>query len=205
MVLLVSALPESAASGRGFTGSDVRADPGLCRLAQDHARRYPMAGTQDLYKFAHQAAFGAGHAVPDAEQARDWLMREIEDLPAGVPGTSSPPLLEPLLPDGSLVRVHLRPWIEAGGDPDVLLAAFVRTANTYSGSEAILLVYWECFRDLSRGGLLPSDTGQLDLYIREQQEQGWPARHHSAVFESEYAPAYRVVAREYLPTLEAIE
>lgn len=205
LAFLIWALPWSAALDVQTNGADPVPDPGMCRLAEDHVRRYPRAGAQDLYKFAHQAAFGAGHAVPDARQARDWLVSEIEALSPGDSQTPDPPLFEPLLPDGSLVRVHLRPWLEAGHDSELLLAAFVRTANTYKGSQAILMVYWECFRGLARDGMLAADAGQLDLYVRKQQEDGWPPRHHSAVFESEYAPAYRVVAREHLPTLEATD
>ncbi len=198
LAFVIWTLPGAAVSYSSPGSLETGGDPELCRLAEEQVRRYPRARVVDLYKFAHQAAFGAGHAVPDARHARDWLMREIENLPPADPETPSPLLLEPLLPDGSLVRVHLRPWVDAGRDPEALLSAFVRTANTYKGSYSVLVTYWECFRDLARDGMLTSDVDQLDLFMRAREGEGWPPHHHSTAFESEYEPAYRVVWSEFL-------
>jgi hypothetical protein len=151
----------------------------------------------DLYKFAHQAAFGPAHAIPDPERAREWMAREVATL-EDVPGGPQQRMFESLLPDNSLVRVHLRPWLEAGRDAEELLFAFVHTANNYQGSPETLEAYWACFRELAGAGVLPLEVDALDAYLSQRESEGWPAVHHSEAFEAAYAPAYRVVWKDYL-------
>jgi hypothetical protein len=152
----------------------------------------------DLYKFSHQAAFGPAHAIPDPERAREWMAREVAALEAAATGEPGHRMFEPLLPDSSLVRVHLRPWIQAGLDAEDLLSAFVHTANNYQGSPETLEAYWACFRELAGAGVLPLEVDALDAYLSQRESEGWPAVHHSEAFEAAYAPAYRVVWTDYL-------
>jgi len=84
---------------------------------------------QDVYKLLHQAAMGSEHAVSNPESARGWLIRELAEMGEGVPE----PLIDPISPDDEIVRVHMRPYVAAGYDPDLLLDAFIRTANEYRG------------------------------------------------------------------------
>jgi hypothetical protein len=176
-------------------------DPGLCLTAEDHVRRHPDAQVADLYKFAHHAAFGPGHAISNPEQARHRLEAEFASVSQSAFAKPSEPLLEPLLPDGSLVRVHLRPWVEAGLDPELLLSAFVHTANTHRGSSEILKDYWRCFEQLTDARVLHLRPDALAAFLDERESEGWPPYHHSDTFEASYAPAYRVVSRSYLPEL----
>jgi len=107
-----------------------------CLLA-DHLTRYPKMEARDVYKLLFQAVLGAEHAVRDEAAARDWLYREQREMGGG----PSEPVLDPLSPDGRLVRVHLRPYLAAGGDPEALLRAFVRTANEWRGAPETLRTY----------------------------------------------------------------
>ena len=79
-------------------------------ILHSHHERYPEMGIQDVYKLAHQAALGPGHAVGNPAGARDYLERELDDMGAG----PVEPLFDPISADGELVRVHLRPYLEAG-------------------------------------------------------------------------------------------
>jgi hypothetical protein len=161
----------------------------------DQARRYPRWALEDLYKLVHQAAMGSEHAVTDEARARDWLVREFADLGSG----PDEPLLDPISADGLIVRVHLRPFARLALDPELLLAVFVRTAREFRGStERIEESFSEAAR-LAREELIAFDEADVDGFFARMKAAGFPTVRHSAVFRAEYYPAYRVVARAFLP------
>jgi hypothetical protein len=165
-------------------------------ILRAHQKRYPEMGVQDLYKLAYQAALGPEHAVVDIPGAHDYLQRELESMGAGPPE----PLLDPISGDGELVRVHLRPYMESGGDPGVLLDAFMRTANEYHGSTMDLETYWQAARQTGLWSL-----SAMDEFFTEMKTEGYSPVHHSEVYRRLYQPAYRVILRKLLryPGVEA--
>lgn len=161
-------------------------------LLLEHARRYPLWECTDLYKLLHQSALGPEHAVTDEARARAWLERELSELDRTNPPDE--PLLDPLNPDGTLVRVHLRPWLAQNHDSEALLQAFVRTANTWELKREQLSENFKLAQEL-----VLFDMKNLTAFFREREAQGFPAVHHSEAFRQHYHPAYRVVARALLP------
>ena len=143
----------------------------------------------DAYKLLHQATLGSEHAIPSRAMAAQWLTREITTLPEG----PAEPLVDTLGADGHFVRIHLRPFLAAGGNPDSLLAVFVRTAQVGARDTAQL----GCALDAVRQLVANHETGwaadSVDQLFREAAATGYPAMHHSAAFEAAYHPAYRVV------------
>ena len=166
----------------------------VCILA-DHARRYPGLEVADLYKLLHQAAMGSEHAVSDKEAVRAWLEREMAAMGPG----PEEPLVDPIAPHGEIVRVHLRPFLAAGHDPEELLDAFLRTADAYRGSIARLRRYWETAEEMARQGRLPLAHNEICEFGERMARQGFPAIHHSEIYQRVYRPAYRVLARPFLP------
>jgi hypothetical protein len=158
--------------------------------------RHPFSEIEDLYKLSHQAALGSEHAVTDVRSARDWLMRELVAL-AGDPVE---PLVEPISADGRTVRLHLRPFRAARGDPEKLLLAFVRTASEYKGSVDELRRCWASIVELSAQGEIPFHPEDLRPFFDRMAAAGFPAIHHSAQYKAAYQPSYRVVAAEFLPS-----
>jgi hypothetical protein len=165
----------------------------LRRILADQVARRPRLEIQDLYKFIFQAALGSEHAVRDAAAVRDWLERELREMGAG----PEEPAVEPLSPDGRIVRVNLRPYIAAGGDPQALLEAFIHTANAHRGTSAELRRYWETAEQMAKEGQLPFGADELRAFIARMEALGLPAVHHSKAYELAYRPAYRVIAREF--------
>jgi len=165
-------------------------------LARQMAR-YPRLAIQDLYKLIYQAALGAEHAVPDVAAAQDWLERELRQLGAGPPE----PIVDVISPDGCLVRVHLRPYVAAGGDPGALLTAFVRTAKEHGGTGEQLRRYWSYAVRLAAMGGLPFNQTDLRSFWADVAAQGFPVVHHSAAYRAAYKPAYRVIRQEFLGDL----
>jgi hypothetical protein len=160
----------------------------------DHLRRYPQLAVQDLYKLIFQASMAAEHAVSDVSAARDSLAQELKTLVGGL----DEPLIDPISPDGRIVRIHLRPYLLSQGDPSALVLAFVRTAQQYHGSVAMLQRYWCEAEDLAAMGLLPFPTDKLRRVFTSMQTKGFPAVHHSADYREAYQPAYRVIIQAFL-------
>jgi hypothetical protein len=169
------------------------------RVLIEQISRYPLLQLQDLYKLIHQGALGSEHAVKDKESARIWLEQEWQNLQEGPPE----PTIDPIAPSGDIVRVNLRPYLESGGGPDSLLDAFVKTANEYCGSEEMLRQNWAYARRLAGEGQLPFNLKEMDKFLGEMEKKGFPAVHHSAVYEEAYRPAYRVVGAIYIPEILA--
>jgi hypothetical protein len=165
----------------------------------DHAWRYPGWMAADVYKLAHQAALGSEHAVTDDGGVRAWMERELATLGEG----KEEPLVDPISASGEVIRIHLRPYIKAGYSSEALLDAFIRTAREYSGSYERLQAYLgQAVQLAGHDGLnLPGENPAYELYelVRRMQKDGYPAVHHSEQFEALYHPAYRAIAREFLP------
>jgi hypothetical protein len=166
----------------------------LEEILADHLARYPRLQAVDVYKLLHQAALGNEHAVWDEAGARRALECEL----AGMGSGPAEPLIDPISPDGRLARLHLRPWVQAGGDPQALWQAFIRTAKEWQGSPALLDEYSQRATDLARRGQLPFAAEELEACFLERKAQGYPAVHHSETYRLLYRPAYRVVARDFL-------
>ena len=168
---------------------------GFAAIVLAHLARYPAMQLEDVYKLAHQACLGSEHAVRDRAQAERWLERELARLGDG----PQEPTIDPVAPDGRIVRVHLRPFVAAGGDATDLLDAFVRTANGFRGSHELLRSSWATVEGLAADGSLPFSRPDARAFGRRMADAGFPAVHHSAAYGAAYRPAYRVVARAFLP------
>jgi len=165
----------------------------LQSILRDHARRYPRWNEFDLYKLLHQAERGSEHTLTDGRAASQWLERELAHLGPG----PIEPLIDPIRADGQLVRVHLRPWLERGLDPATLLEAFLQTARRWQASSTGLEAALHSAESLAEELGLPAEA--VVKCTARMKPLGFPAVHHSRIFEAEYRPAYRVVAVSFLP------
>jgi hypothetical protein len=164
------------------------------RIVAIQIRRYPRLEIQDLYKLILQAARGSEHVVSDLTAARRWLAHELLDLADG----PEEPIVDPISPDGSVVRLNLRPYLAARGDLTGLLEAFVRTAREYRGTDVTLYRYWRFAEHMATAGLLPFACEALRKFFIGMQADGFPAVHHSDTYAKTYHPAYRVVVHRFL-------
>ena len=159
-------------------------------VLRSHLSRYPALQLQDLYKLLHQGALGSEHAVSDPESARKWLTREM----AGMGDGPAEPLVDSISADGGIARIHLRPYLAAGLDPELLLSAFLRTAQEYHGDVRLIETGWRI-----AVGMTDFPAQEADEFIRSMKEKSHPAVHHSPEYEDLYRPAYRVVATAFCP------
>jgi hypothetical protein len=164
------------------------------QIIQEQLSRHPLMQERDIYKLLHQAAMGSEHSVNDETSARLWLLEEI----AQIGNSPADPLWEEISPDGQVLRVNLRPFLEKGFDPESLLQAFLRTANEYQRDEQRLRCYSGWTQELIYEGMIPLLLSGFSEFIEEMRQLGFPAVHHSLVYEQTYRPAYRVVVRNFL-------
>lgn len=157
-------------------------------ILASHFARYPAMALADLYKLIHQAALGSHHAVHNGRTARERLTRELTRLGEG----PDEPLLDLISEETNIVRVHLRPYLASGNDPERLLEAFLRTANEFRGEPQTLERYWQAAARLGR--FPPAD---METFIQTMRARNYPAIHHSAEYTRLYRPAYRIVWRGF--------
>jgi hypothetical protein len=153
--------------------------------------RYPLMKLEDLYKLVFQAAMGSEHAVQNLKAVEAYLLRELETMGSG----PDEPLIDPISPNGDMVRVHLRPYIRSGADPSKLLEAFIMTSEHHHGSTDDLTRWWGYAVQLMREGTLPFLQNQAQTFLLDMKAQDFPAVHHSQSYLERYKPAYRVVLR----------
>jgi hypothetical protein len=164
------------------------------QIVVSHFNRTPSMKVQDVYKLLHQAAMGSEHAVSDEQAAGEWLEQEMKEMGDG----PDDPLLDPISPDGQILRVHLRSFLSAGKNPLTLLKAFIRTGNEWHGSLGKLEEYGNTVIQLARSGAISIPPGETESFLSKMQADGYPAVHHSSDYQRLYRPAYRVVARQFL-------
>jgi len=149
---------------------------------------------QDGYKLLVQATLGAEHAAPSEAAALAWMEREVATLEPA----PDEPMVESITPDGSLVRVNLRPFLARGGDWRALARAFAATGRRKFGTREDLAARWEMVVTLAQDGRLPFAAAAAREFGRAMAEKGFPAVHHSKRYAAAYRPAYRVIAKELL-------
>lgn len=193
--ILVALVPLLLLAGTGAGAPIPSSGPDFRPVLLRHAAGHPKLQVQDCYKLLFQACLGAEHAVQDEAGARRWLEEEIAGLP---PGPDEPPV-EPVSPDGSLVRVHLRPFVARRGDAGALARAFFLTARARFGTRQDLAAAWPQVVRLAAAGQLPFTAAEAEEFGRRMAAASYPAVRHTETFRREHAPAYRVIAREFLP------
>ena len=165
------------------------------QIIHSHIDRYPLSQAEDLYKLCHQASLGSEHAVTDSAAAREWLLRELTEL-----GDPTPePFFDEISADGAILRVHLRPYVVSGRDPEMLLEAFIQTGRNFKGSTSRLHRYMAAVVKMAQNTEIPVKAEEVKPLFDEMKAAGCPPIHHSPTYVQAYNPHYRVIARQFLP------
>lgn len=168
----------------------------LEQVLEWHLRHYPLLGPADVYKLLHQGVYGPSHIVAGREAARDGLAHEL----AGLEPRPGLPEMEPLDPEGRLVRVNLAPLLDEDFVPERLAEALVATAAEVHG-DAILMRQRLAVAVAWAEGVVPHLAAPVAELAASAEGAGFPARHHTEVFLRNYRPAYRVVLARLWPEL----
>jgi len=153
---------------------------------------YPESRLLDIYKSCFQNYMGAEHLVTDSERVKAYLHQELET-------TSLDDLLpwyyEPCGIDSNYYRVSIRAIKEDIISEELLLDAFVRSANSDERPSV------ESWRDRWHVIIGTIDKMHLDLPHHEEDKQyidsilsvGKYAISHSPEYRETYHPHYRIV------------
>ncbi len=171
--------------------SDVKLRP----VVETQWTRYPEMQVQDWYKLLHQASMGNRHLGVEDSLIYNYLIGEMDRIEA----SASEPLIEYISPDSMTVRLNLRPYKAGGGDPAALFSAMQSTWDTVEPSTELLAAYWNDLLVLSKADRLKPSADVFAGFFSEKSKEGFPAVHHSQIYNEAYKPAYRVLLREYIP------
>lgn len=161
-----------------------------------HCHAYPSLTPTDLVKFLYQSTFGCEHLVADEEDAIARIAAEAQDLAPRNCTTDA--TVEPL--DGAYARVHLS-ILAHGLSARTLGRLFLLSAKLPKEDETALERRLAVASELAADGLLPFTSQALEETLATWRAQGYPAWHHSEAFRAVYHPAYRVIAKQYVPYL----
>ena len=169
-------------------------------LLKEHFQRYPLLQPQDVLKFLHQSTFGCGHLIASPTAAAAYICQEMEQC------AESMAAIENM--DGDFCRVHLSYTKKLGVSADTLAKLLAFSAQDPCGDKESIETRLNVALSMAKNGEFPFSYEELQQEIAAWRSAGFPARHHSEAFRDAYAPAYRVIKKEYaqwLPLLAKIE
>ena len=154
---------------------------------------YPKSHLLDIYKSCFQDYMGAEHLVSDRERAKAYLdeelnTTEIESLPQWY--------YEPCGTKGRYIRVSLRTVKEGLITEDMLLDAFIRSANAKRPSVKSWRRKWhKIIGTIDKMNLNLPDYDREKQFIDSILSVGKYAISHSSDYREAYHPHYRIVER----------
>lgn len=167
---------------------------------------YPQSRLLDIYKSCFQDYMGAEHLVSDKDRVKAYLDEELNTTTLD---ELMPWYYEPCGIDGNYVRVSIRAVKEGIMTEDLLLDAFIRSANNPRRPTI------EVWRDRWHEIIGTIDEMHLNLpnYLEDKQfidsvlSKDKYAISHSPEYREAYHPHYRIVERgifeqEILPQLQ---
>ena len=157
-------------------------------------KTYPKSRLLDIYKSCFQDFMGAEHLVSDKQRVRAYLDEEIQTTNLD---DLMPWYYEPCGVNGQYVRVSIRAIKENLVPEDLLLDAFIRSANSDKRPSV------ESWRD--RWHMIIGTIDQMGLNFPHYQQDrefidniltiGKYAISHSSDYREAYRPHYRIVER----------
>lgn len=161
----------------------------LLSLLYAHLDTHPEAEIRDAVKFLYQACFGGGHMIPDPNVAYVYLCREAAALPKDRTAAETEDM-------GDYVRLDLSALSRIS--PKTMNSMFVDSAKEAPHDKSQFIEFLQAFTESEY-----FDKEKKITYLRHYSASGYPAVHHSDAYRAAYAPAYRVVRREYAQFLDA--
>ena len=163
-------------------------------FVQKQMETYPKSRLLDIYKSCFQYYMGAEHLVSDRLRVKAYLDEELQSTSLDSLMTW---LYEPCGVDGRYVRVSIRAIKEGLIKEDMLLDAFIRSANTPERPSV------ESWRDRWHVIIGTIEQMQLQLpnfdkdkqFIESILSAGKYAISHSPEYREAYHPHYRIVEK----------
>ena len=163
-------------------------------FVQKQMETYPKSRLLDIYKSCFQDYMGAEHLVSDRQRVKAYLDEELQSTSLDSLMTW---LYEPCGVDGRYVRVSIRAIKEGLIKEDMLLDAFIRSANT---SERPSVDSWRdrwhvIIGTIEQMQLLLPNYDEDKQFIESILSAGKYAISHSPECREAYHPHYRIVEK----------
>ena len=179
-IALIMSVAVSAQDVEGFVNRQMQA--------------YPKSRLLDIYKSCFQDYMGAEHLVSDRQRVKAYLDEELNTISLD---DLMPWYYEPCGIDSSYYRVSIRAIKESLVSEDLLLNAFIRSANTEKRPSV------ESWSERWHKIIGTIDQMKLDLPNYQEDKQfidsvlyvGKYAISHSPDYREAYHPHYRIVER----------
>ena len=165
----------------------------IAHILRCHAKKYSLMQPTDAVKLIYQNEFGGGHLITDEAACMNYLHREYSAV-------TQSPSVEPIEDIGNgLVRVMLSALDCCGYSVEQLGKDFIFSAAHHKGKLDSFLEKLNILRQLVKEGVFSFSESDLEDYLLEYEQAGYPAVSHSPQYRRSYAPAYRIVLYSVLP------
>ena len=158
-----------------------------------HCARYPTLELQDVFKALYQSAFGCEHLIADPSAAAGYICAEAAQSSDRVSE-----LVEPL--GGDYCRVHLS-VLQNGLSAETFARLFALSARHEECGREKIEAMLSTLQAMADAGELPFPARETAVAVENWRKDGFPPLHHSEAFRKNYAPAYRVLRRDFARAL----
>lgn len=152
-----------------------------------HYKKYPHMRIADFVKLIYQNEFGSAHYI-DANTAYQRLLDEMSSTILD----ANCEMFEELGNGWCRVNLH-----NPNVDIKHLNEAFVNSSRTANGTLEGLTKKLDYFQKACFDGIFSFDAVEVDNFLVEYQNAGYPAISHSDIYQEEYSPHYRVISNDY--------
>jgi uridine kinase/riboflavin transporter FmnP len=193
LVLIPAVMTAFAKTGDGFREEreEIKA------LVKKQLELYPKSEAVDLLKMLYQNEFGPGHLITDPVKSLHFLEEEAEALSGK---NSKVNTVEPI--GNGMCRLHLQVLREGKLETTTFERFFELSAVHLRGSRAGFLQKASVLETLCRNKSVKMKEGAVKEALVQWEASGSGLFRHSETFRNTYAPAYRVVEKQFCDYLE---
>lgn len=165
---------------------------------REQLKLHPSMQPQDLVKLCFQGAFGAEHAIPDENRAKQFLEDEFKQVEP-----AQTPLFEIISPD--VCRVNIAEWKRQGIPSTWLLRLFIASTKVVPDGKQVFENLIATATEMVRQNQAPFTLKAWEDYLAEYRKGGIKAVHHSQGYRDAEKPAYRIVSTRFIPLFKILE
>jgi hypothetical protein len=156
----------------------------LQKILDWHLHHYPLLQADDIYKLVYQGVFGPAHLITDHQAVATKIQEEITSVKL----FSAPAEVEPVDPEGLLIRVNLAYLTNSWQRQKLLSLALLETCRTFPPKPELFPLRIKAAIEWCRYHL-PNQLRRLKTLSDSLPVQ----THHSEIYLRNYHPAYRVI------------
>ena len=164
------------------------------KIISDEIASHPYLQPEDLIKLSFQAAYGCEHLLTDTQSARNYLHREWKEA------DNEEPLYQPL--SSSFCRIHIAACVREEYEEEEIFDIFERSTKIKTDDADEL--FQEYLEVISKS-VLPFEKEEWFSFLRQYEEKGGGAIHHSRIYHDTARPMYRVIYTPFFNEIKKVK